>query len=138
MSLTDILNDVTIVNDCSVSCFLILVAAYLAGLLAILGIIAIISKIVYGSFARDIFQSVVLIIGSVIMIIALIFGIWYYNTYPQSIKMYVCAGNIPVTELSTYFTLDQVSEIDDNTFLYIQPKAEYYGETLEWYRQNVK
>lgn len=138
MSLTDILNNVTIINDCSSSSVSILIGALATAGLAILGIIALVLIIVRATFIDSAPEIVVLVTGTILFLASSILGIWYYIVHPENIKMYVYAGNTPVMELSTYFDLDQISEIDDNTFLYIKPKAEYYDETLEWYRQNVK
>lgn len=135
MSLTDILNAITIVNDCSSYWVNVVVAAVAIGLISILGVVALILKTVRASFTYEISKSIILMVGTIISAGVSVTLIWYSITSPY-IKMYIAANDVPVTELSTYFELDNISSADENTFLYISPKPEYYGETLEWYRQN--
>lgn len=78
------------------------------------------------------FWSVVSVLFTIVGVVLIVGGIVTYNKTPYSVDLYVATNDIAVTELVEYFDVSELTEADDIIACHIEPKPEYYAETLEY------
>lgn len=134
--MTELLNSILVVNDCSAYDTNILGIGILGGLIAI-GLLAIIVRMLIIDGFSDIGPVIRTTIFAVLMAAFAVLMFVVFSSKPIDIKMYIAANDIKVEQLSTYFDIKDISETNENTFMYIEPKEEYYSDVLNWYTNNL-
>lgn len=134
--MTELLNSILVVNDCSVYDTNVLGIGILGGLIVIVLLAIIVRMLIVDGFS-NIGTVIGIAIFAVLMaaFAALMFVV--FSSKPIDIKMYIAANDIKVEQLSTYFDIKDISETNENTFMYIEPKEEYYSDVLNWYTNNL-
>lgn len=127
MTINEILSEVTILKDCST----MLLSSYIVTI--ILGISAATAFI--WTFIDDfglapIKIQVAKIAGAVIGVIGAAGCIALCVLYPVKIDYYVSINDVEIVQLTEYFNVTKLSQVDDMTACHITPKAEYYNEVL--------
>lgn len=128
MTINEILSEVTILKDCSTT----LLKAYIV--LVILSVaVAIVCTWLFidhwgrGSIGRQFATIAMAVVG----VAGAVSSIILCNMYPVNIDYYVSVNDVEIEQLTEYFDISELSQIDDMTVCHITPKSEYYIETLE-------
>lgn len=121
-----ILKDFTYVNWLSIGCSIL-------GVLMILGSIICVIYVAYNSELKTIHVTFGIIVVSI--------GIWFiisgkitYDWVPCCIDLYVSTEDISLNDLTEYFNVTEVSQIDNTIVCRIMAKPECFQEVLESYR----
>lgn len=134
MSVTEVLNSISIMTDYSREQWQFIVCGVLLCIAALIGIIYLVDIVATGYFKVEKNISVYVAIYTLITVIGTILLFWWYAETPISIKMYIASNDVTISQISTYFDVNSISSVDENTFMNIEPKEEYYEEALEWYK----
>lgn len=133
MSVTEVLDSILVMNDYSHGNGALILCGVIVSIIALVGILYTISQIIIGDFKDEIFKSIFMLILTVASVAFAILSFWNYKLIPVNINIYIETNNVPISQISTYFDISNVSSADEDTFMYIEPKTEYYQEALEWY-----
>lgn len=134
MSIDGILQTVTILKDCTS-------ANIFDAMLILLGLAAVSFSVSFfimrfsESFIRE---KICTIIVAVICIFALVLNVWLYIKRPVFIDFYISTNGIEIQQLNEYFEVSEISEIGNTTVCHIEPKFEYYDDTMiYWYELHL-
>lgn len=66
------------------------------------------------------------------------FEIVYYIEHPVYVDLYISTNGVKIDQISEYFKVDQLSQVDGITLCHITPKSEYYDEIVEAWRTGIE
>ena len=129
MTISEILQNVTILDDCTKTLtggwdFIMGTGAFVA----LFGISFLVIRF------RESFcgERIVEIAFAVLGLLTMAFGLWGRVTVPLlQIDYYICANDVKIEQLVEYFDINELSKVDDSVVCHITPKVEYYDEVLK-------
>ena len=129
MSISEILQNVTVLKDCTeanVSALILMVLGFLA---------ALINAFIFIKGFDDI--DVVAKIGTIVIAVWFALGgafnAWFYSERPAFIDFYISANDVEIQQITEYFKVSEINEIGDTIVCHIEPKSEYYDVvTIYW------
>lgn len=131
MSIDGILQTVTILKDCtSNNTFDIMLI--LLGVAAVSFSVSIFIMRFSESFIRE---KICTIIVVVICVLSLVLNVWLYVKRPVFIDFYISTNGIEIQQLNEYFEVSDISEIGNTTVCHIEPKFEYYDDTIKYWSE---
>lgn len=85
----------------------------------------------------DIKGKILVIVLDLAVLAETLFGVWSYVKLPCFVDLYISTNGVPVDQITEYFEIDQLSEVEKMTLCRITPKSEYYDEIVEAYRTSI-
>lgn len=133
MTIDEILKTVNVLNDYSTENFFGLLGIILGAIGTAVFVFSFISSLVAKNKEGIIFIILALFTSGLTL-----FAIWSYVSFPYYVNIYISTNGVKIEQITEYFEINQLSEVEEMTVCCITPKSEYYDEIVEAYRTSVR
>lgn len=133
MTIDEILKTVNVLNDYSTENFFGLLGIILGAIGTAVFVFSFISSLVAKNKEGIIFIILALFTSGLTL-----FAIWSYVSFPYYVNIYISTNGVKIEQITEYFEINQLSEVEEMTVCRITPKSEYYDEIVEAYRTSVR
>ncbi len=132
MTIDEILSQLIILNDCTTvnlfSVYLIFAGVLIAGFF----IWYFIDRFRISSIG----QKIVAIFVGLVGVLGIVIGTFYYIKRPVLIDYYISVNDVEIEQISKYFEINELSQINDMMVCHIVPKNNYYEDVLNFRNLN--
>lgn len=131
MTISEILQNVTILKDCTS-------INSIAAMLMVLGFLAALINVVI--FVRSFSESSIMgKIGTIVIAVwcalGAAFNAWFYLERPALIDFYISANDVEIQQITKYFNVSDINETDDTLVCHIEPKSEFYDVVMTYWAE---
>lgn len=132
MTINEIISQFIILMDCTTAN---LFALYLASA-GVLFVVFFIWVFIAGIHSNHIGRKIVSIFFILCGLSGIAVGTFYYIKRPVLIDYYISVNNVEIEQVSKYFDIDGLSQINDMMVCHIVPKDDYYEDVLNFRNLN--
>lgn len=134
MTIEEIISQFIVLKDCTTEN---LSALYLTiGGVAIAGFfIWFFIKKFYDSFIGEKIAEIFFVL---VGLFGIVLGIFYYIKRPVLIDYYISVNDVEIEQISKYFEISELSQINDMTVCHIVPRYDYYEDVLNFRNLNME
>lgn len=131
MTISEILQNVTILKDCTS-------INSIAAMLMVLGPLVAVGYIVIffiGFSESSVKGKIGAIVVAVLCALSGAFNGWFYLKRPAFIDFYISANDVEIQQITKYFNVSEINETDDTLVCHIEPKSEFYDVVMTYWAE---